>query len=139
MMADVELSRGYPLFYRNADANSYGVLNVREEFAAEHPEIVQKVLAVYERGRQWALANPASSPRSWPTAAKLPEPVAAKQLERTAVRRPAAGRRRSAQTIVAAGQGAAECRDHQGRRRRRRHGGRAAAAELREQRSPPAR
>ena len=40
MMADVELSRGFPLFYRNADANTYGVLNVREAFAAEHPEIV---------------------------------------------------------------------------------------------------
>ena len=36
MMADVELSRGFPLFYRNADANSYGVLNVRE---ASRPSI----------------------------------------------------------------------------------------------------
>ena len=37
MMADVELAKGYPLFFRNPDANSYGVLNVREAFAAEHP------------------------------------------------------------------------------------------------------
>ena len=58
MMADVELSQGFPLFFRDADANSYGVLNVREAFAAEHPEIVKQVLTVYERGRQWALANP---------------------------------------------------------------------------------
>ena len=58
MMADVELTRGSPLFYRDTDANTYGVLNVREAFAAEHPELVQRVLEVYERGRQWALENP---------------------------------------------------------------------------------
>ena len=33
MMADAEISSGFPLFFRNADANTYGVLNVREAFA----------------------------------------------------------------------------------------------------------
>ena len=103
MMADVELSRGFPLFYRNADANSYGVLNVREAFAAEHPEVVQKVLAVYERGRQWALANPGELARILAAAAKLPEPVAAKQLERTQFVSPQPGDAQR-QTILAAGQ-----------------------------------
>lgn len=103
MMADVELSRGFPLFYRNADANSYGVLNVRQEFAAEHPEIVEKVLTVYERGRQWALANPGELAKILATAAKLPEPVAARQLERTEFVSPQPGEAQR-QTIVAAGE-----------------------------------
>jgi sulfonate transport system substrate-binding protein len=102
MMADVELSRGYPLFYRNADANTYGVLNVRAAFAAEHPEIVQKVLAVYERGRQWALANPDELTAILAEAAKLPEPVAARQLERTQFVSPTPGVAQR-ETIIAAG------------------------------------
>jgi sulfonate transport system substrate-binding protein len=103
MMADVEISQGYPLFYRDADANTYGTLNVREEFAAEHPEIVEKVLAVYERGRQWALANPEALAGILATAAKLPEPVAAKQLGRTQFVDPQPGEAQR-ETIVAAGQ-----------------------------------
>lgn len=102
MMADVELSRGFPLFYRDADANSYGVLNVREAFAAENPELVKRVLAVYERGRQWALANPEGLAKLLAETAKLPEPVAARQLERTAFVDPAPGPAER-DTIVAAG------------------------------------
>ncbi len=83
MMADVEISRGFPLFYRDPDANTYGALNVREEFAAEHPDLVQRVLKVYERGRQWALQNPDQLAQNLADAAKLPAVEAAKQLERT--------------------------------------------------------
>ncbi|MEI9982458.1 MAG: hypothetical protein WDN69_04145 [Aliidongia sp.] len=43
------------MFFRNPDLNTYGVLNVREAFLAEHPEIVEKVIAAYERGRLWSL------------------------------------------------------------------------------------
>ncbi len=102
MMADVEVSRGFPLFYRNADANSYGVLNVREVFAAENPELVRRVLEVYERGRQWALANPGELAKILAAAAKLPGPVAAKQLERTQLVEPVPGEAER-QTIIAAG------------------------------------
>lgn len=103
MMADVELSRGFPLFYRDADANSYGVLNVREAFAAEHPEIVEKVLTVYERGRAWALANPDELAKLLAGVAKLPEPVAAQQLGRTQFVDPRPGDAQR-QTILAAGE-----------------------------------
>ena len=102
MMADVELSESYHLFYRDADANSYGVLNVREEVAAENADLVRRVLAVYERGRQWALANPAAMTKLLAQIAKLPEPVAAKQLERTAFIDPVPGQAER-DTIVAAG------------------------------------
>lgn len=102
MMADVELNRGFPLFYRDPDANTYGVLNVREAFAAEHPELVQRVLAVYERGRRWALENPEALAQLLAQAARLPEPVAARQLARTEFvdPRPGAAQR---DTILAAG------------------------------------
>jgi sulfonate transport system substrate-binding protein len=103
MMADVELSRGFPLFYRDPDANTYGVLNVRTAFAAEHPEVVQRVLAVYERGRRWALANPGELATILAEAAKLPEPVAARQLERTQFVGPQPGDTQRS-TILAAGE-----------------------------------
>lgn len=102
MMADAEISSGFPLFFRNADANTYGVLNVREAFAAEHPQIVERVLKVYERGRQWALANPDQLAKILAAAAKLPEPVAAKQLDRTQFVDPKPGDAER-QTITAAG------------------------------------
>jgi sulfonate transport system substrate-binding protein len=103
MMADVELSRGYPLFYRDPDANTYGVLNVREAFAAENPELVERVLKVYERGRQWALQNPEAMTKLLATTAKLPEPVAARQLARTQLVAPRPGQPQR-ETILAAGQ-----------------------------------
>lgn len=102
MMADVELSRGYPLFYRDPDANTYGVLNVREAFATEHPALVQRVLEVYERGRQWALKNPGELAQVLAGAAKLEEPVARQQLGRTQFVEPRPGDAQR-QSILAAG------------------------------------
>lgn len=102
MMADVELSRGYPLFYRDPDANTYGVLNVREAFATEHPALVQRVLEVYERGRQWALRYPGELAQLLADAAKLEEPVAQQQLGRTQFVEPRPGEAQR-QAILAAG------------------------------------
>lgn len=58
MMAAAEIENGDVLFYRKAEANSWGILNVREDFAKDHPDIVKKVLATYEEARKWALAHP---------------------------------------------------------------------------------
>lgn len=102
LMADVELSKGYPLFYRDPAANTYGVLNVRETFAAENPELVQRVLRVYERGRQWALQNPDGLASLLATAAKLAPPVAALQLGRTKFVDPRPGEPQR-ESILAAG------------------------------------
>ena len=79
------------LFYRNADANTYGVLNVREAFAKEHPEHVIRLLRQYERGRKWSVANPAEFRDILAKAARLSGPVAAKQLERTDLSDPLIG------------------------------------------------
>jgi len=102
MMADVELSQGYPLFYRDPDANSYGVLNVREAFAGEHPDLVRRVLKTYERGRQWALQHPQELAALLASTAKLPEPVAERQLSRTQFVDPRPGEAQRA-TLLAAG------------------------------------
>ena len=58
MMAQAEIRDGARLFYRDADANTYGILNVREEFAKDHPDLVKRVLTVYETARKYALAHP---------------------------------------------------------------------------------
>lgn len=91
MMAQTEVEQGSRLFFRNADLNTYGFLNVREAFAAENPEITRRLLATYEKGRRWAVANPDELKRIIATAAKLTDPVAAKQLERTDLSNPAIG------------------------------------------------
>ena len=52
MMAQAEVEEGARLFYRNAAANTWGILNVREEFAKKNPELVRRVLAAYEEARK---------------------------------------------------------------------------------------
>ena len=80
------------LFFRNADANTYGVLNVREEFAAEHPDAVKRLLSVYERGRVYAIEHPEELQAILVEAAKIDPAVAAKQLgERTDLSNPKIG------------------------------------------------
>ena len=84
LMASAEVEDGAKLFFRKREANTWGVLNVREAFAAEQPAIVKRVLAIYEQARQWALANPDEVKRYLVAATKLPDAVIAKQLnERT--------------------------------------------------------
>ena len=91
MMAESELEQGTRLFYRAPDLNTYGILNVPEEFAADHPDIVETVIEVYERGRQWSLENPDELAEILAEAAGLSDQVAAAQLERTDLSGPELG------------------------------------------------
>lgn len=102
MMAAAEIENGDVLFYRDAAANTWGLLDVREEFATAHPDLVRTVIAAYERARAYALANPQALAASLVAATKLPEPVIARQLERTDLSQPAIGAAQ-AQSIKAAG------------------------------------
>ena len=102
MMAAAEVESGARLFYRKPDANTWGVLNVREEFAAANPDIVRRVLTVYETARKWSVAHPAELNAALVAAAKLPAPVIAKQLERTDISSGQIGEKQ-ASTIIAAG------------------------------------
>ena len=102
MMAAAELQDGARLFFRNADANSWGVLNTTEDFAKDHPDIVKRVLATYEVARKWSLANPDKLKALLAKAAKLPEDVIARQLERNDLTYSSIGDQQKA-TILAAG------------------------------------
>jgi sulfonate transport system substrate-binding protein len=53
MMAQHEIKDGARLFYRNRDANTWGILNVREEFAKDHPDVVRRVISAYEEARKY--------------------------------------------------------------------------------------
>src|SRR4051794_14965135 len=101
MMAQTELEAGNKLFYRDADANTYGVLDVREAFIEQHPDLVARVIAVYEKGRRWSLENKAGLTDILAKAAKLTPEVAARQVERTDLSNPRIEVARA--TIVAAG------------------------------------
>src|SRR6202012_5150983 len=84
MMAQAEIEDGAKLFYRKADANTWGILNVREQFLKDNPQIVQRVLATYEEARKYSLANSDELKKEIVVATKLPDAVADKQLkERT--------------------------------------------------------
>ena len=57
MMAQAEIEDGARLFFRNPAANTWGILNVREQFLKDHPDVVRRVLATYEEARKYSLAN----------------------------------------------------------------------------------
>jgi sulfonate transport system substrate-binding protein len=102
MMAAAEIESGARLFYRNPAANTWGVLNVREAFAAENPELVRRVLTTYERARRWSVEHPAELKALMVAAMKLPDAVVARQLERNDLSSGAIGQRQ-AETVIEAG------------------------------------
>jgi sulfonate transport system substrate-binding protein len=57
MMAQHEIKDGARLFFRKPEANTWGILNVREEFAKEQPDIVRRTISAYEEARKYSLAN----------------------------------------------------------------------------------
>lgn len=102
LMAQAELDDGARIFYRNAEINTWGVLNTREDFAADHPELVAKVLQAYEKARAFVAANPGELKKIITEQAKLTDAVAARQLERTDLSTAAIGPRQQ-KTIEGAG------------------------------------
>src|SRR5690242_21681812 len=81
MMAQAEIEDGARLFYRNAAANTWGILNVRQEFLKDHPDLVQRTLAVYEEARKYSLAHYDELKHAFIAVTKLPVAVADKQLK----------------------------------------------------------
>lgn len=79
MMAAAEVG-GAVLFYRKPEANTWGILNVREEFATAHPDAVKKVIAAYEEARAWALAHPEDLKKLFAAITKLPDAVVERQI-----------------------------------------------------------
>jgi sulfonate transport system substrate-binding protein len=83
LMAQSEVEKGSRLFHRDVSLNSYGVLNVREEFGRSYPQYVQRVLSAYEKARLWAIQNPAEFHALYVRTAKINDAVVTKVLERT--------------------------------------------------------
>jgi sulfonate transport system substrate-binding protein len=84
MMAQAEVEDGAKLFFRKADANTWGILNVREQFLKDYPDAVRRVLATYEEARKYSLANYDDLKKTFIAVTKLPDAVVDKQLkERT--------------------------------------------------------
>jgi sulfonate transport system substrate-binding protein len=104
-MAQAELENDAILFHRNADQNTWGVLNVSESFAADNPELVERVLTVYEKARKWSIEHPDELRQTLVKAAKLDDKVAAKQLsERTDLKSAGAIGEPQKQSLLAAGE-----------------------------------
>ena len=84
MMAQAEIEDGAKLFFRKPDANTWGILNVREQFLKDYPDIVRRVLATYEEARKYSLANYDDLKKTFMAVTRLQENVVDKQLrERT--------------------------------------------------------
>jgi sulfonate transport system substrate-binding protein len=90
-LAASELEAGSRLIYRNVNFNTYGFLNVTEDFAAKHPDTVRLVLRNYERARQWILAHPDEAAKILAEEAKLSPQVAQWQFKRTDFSNPQPG------------------------------------------------
>ncbi|MGO4449790.1 aliphatic sulfonate ABC transporter substrate-binding protein [Phyllobacterium sp. TAF24] len=102
LMAAAEVEDGAKLFYRKPENNTWGVLNTSESFAAEHPAIVNRVIAAYEKARAEAIAHPDELKAVLIEATKLPESVITKQIERTDISHSRIGSEQS-DTIASAG------------------------------------
>src|SRR6185436_10092586 len=84
MMAQHEIKDGARLFYRNREANTWGILNVREEFAKDHPDIVRRAISAYEEARKYSLAHYDELKRIFIAVTGLEPAIVDKQLkERT--------------------------------------------------------
>ncbi len=81
LMASAELDSGARLLYRNVAFNTYGFLNVRQDFLAQRPAEVHRVIAGYERARQWTLANTTEAAKILSEEAKVSLQVALLQLK----------------------------------------------------------
>jgi sulfonate transport system substrate-binding protein len=81
MMAQAEVEDGARLFYRNKAANTWGILSTRIEFLNEHPDLVKRVLKVYEEARKYSLANYSEEKKAFQGATKLSDEIADIQLK----------------------------------------------------------
>jgi sulfonate transport system substrate-binding protein len=84
MMAQAQVEDGARLFYRNKDANTWGILNAGEDFLKQYPDVTRRVLGVYEQARKYCLAHYDDEKRVFMGATRLPGDVVDIQLkERT--------------------------------------------------------
>lgn len=84
MMAQAQVEDDARLFYRNKDANTYGILNSSEDFLSKYPDLTKRVLAVYDQARKYCIGHYDDEKRVFMDVTKLPAAVVDIQLkERT--------------------------------------------------------
>ena len=84
MMAQAQVEDGARLFYRNKDANTWGILNASEDFLKAYPDLTKRVLAVYEQARKYCLDHYDDEKSVFMNVTRLPGDVVDIQLkERT--------------------------------------------------------
>src|SRR3984957_7701782 len=81
MMAQAQVEDGARLFYRNKDANTYGILNSTEDFLKTYPDLTKRVIAVYEQARKYCLGHYDDEKQAFIEVTKLPEAVVEIQLK----------------------------------------------------------
>jgi sulfonate transport system substrate-binding protein len=84
-IAETIQQQGSRFIYRNQSFNTYGFLNAREDFIANHPESLQAVVDSYEEARKWAKAHPSELAELLASQANIPLSVAQEELTRTLV------------------------------------------------------
>jgi sulfonate transport system substrate-binding protein len=90
-MAAAQIDNGARLLYRNVDFNTWGFLNVREDFLKQYPDAVTRVLKVYERARVWIGAHPDEAAQIVAEDSKVSLAVAKLQLSRNDFSQPEPG------------------------------------------------
>lgn len=95
-MAKVELESDVKIFYREINFNSFSTLNVREEFAKQYPEYVDKVLEAYEEARQWTIDHPEETAEILSKEAEMSLDVAKQSLTRNDYNSPIPGEEQKA-------------------------------------------
>jgi sulfonate transport system substrate-binding protein len=79
-MAASELDAGSRLLYRNIGFNTFGALNVREDFLHDHPDVVAIVLKQYARAHEFARTNVEATAKIVAAASNLELRVIERQL-----------------------------------------------------------
>jgi sulfonate transport system substrate-binding protein len=79
-MAAAELQAGAKLIYRNKEFNTYGFLNSREDFLRKYPNATKKVIALYERAKQWVIDDPEKAAQILADDAQITLDVAKREL-----------------------------------------------------------
>jgi sulfonate transport system substrate-binding protein len=80
MMAQAEVEDSARLFYRNKDANTWGILNASEDFLKQYSDLTHRVIALYEQARNYCLAHYDDEKRVFVEVTRLPGDVVDIQL-----------------------------------------------------------
>lgn len=79
-LSTAEIKDGAKPLFRKFEYNTFGVLNVREQFLKQYPTYVQRVIRQYERARVWIIAHPDEAAVILAEAAKIDVKIATAQL-----------------------------------------------------------